>query len=435
MKKSIITILSIFLLFFTMGIQSYAKNEEVNIDSVKIYASSVSVSGTTDATAVTIQIRKSSEIVSMDTVGTIDGKFSKNVSGSFTVGETYTVYVADYEGGSWATFEAVAVANPQTGNSGSNESDSSNNQTEETKTEEVKPTEIPAVKPATKPAVTPVEPSKTEEKSEEKESEKPEEEQSSEEKPETPVEGQTEEKTEPDVVIEAKLEGDSKEAWESIAETILESMTDEEGNALKAEVKVEMGETKEVPAELFEEIKGKDVDVVFEMDNGICWTVNGQDIGDIDFSAINLEVKLDKGDIPEKKIKQIADGKEVVNLSLTFDGEFGFKATLTVDMGSKNAGKYANLYYYNPETGEYEFVCAAPIDENGNADLGFGHASDYTIVIDTVAATVAKNATSATTSGVAVPGGFNWPILLIGIGVLLLAVIVSVILKSKKSEQ
>ena len=37
------------------------------------------------------------------------------------------------------------------------------------------------------------------------------------------------------------------------------------------------GET-EVPAEIFEEVAGKDVTVEFELEDGISWAVNGQDI-------------------------------------------------------------------------------------------------------------------------------------------------------------
>lgn len=113
MRKSILSLLSFALLFLIIGTPAYAKDETVIIDSVTVYASSVNITGTTDATAVTIQVRDASGIVSMDTVGTKDGTFTKSVAGSYTVGETYTVYVADYEGGSWATFTEIAIADPQ----------------------------------------------------------------------------------------------------------------------------------------------------------------------------------------------------------------------------------------------------------------------------------------------------------------------------------
>ena len=71
-----------------------------------------------------------------------------------------------------------------------------------------------------------------------------------------------------------------------------------------------------------------------------------------------------------------------MNLSLAYDGEFGFTATLTVNMEPKNSGMYANLFYYNEQTGKLEFVSAGQIDSDGNVELAFTHASDYTIVVE-----------------------------------------------------
>ena len=47
-------------------------------------------------------------------------------------------------------------------------------------------------------------------------------------------------------------------------------------------------------------------------------------------------------------------------------------------MKAENAGYYANLYYYNPDSNELELVCAGQINKTGNVDLTFTHASDYT---------------------------------------------------------
>ena len=38
--------------------------------------------------------------------------------------------------------------------------------------------------------------------------------------------------------------------------------------------------------------------------------------------------------------------------------------------------------YYNEQTGELEFISAGQIDPDGNVELVFTHASDYTIVVD-----------------------------------------------------
>lgn len=69
-------------------------------------------------------------------------------------------------------------------------------------------------------------------------------------------------------------------------------------------------------------------------------------------------------------------------MSLVYEGEFGFKAVLSVNMDSANAGLYANLFYYNEQTGGLEFICADQIAEDGSVELIFTHASEYTIVIN-----------------------------------------------------
>lgn len=101
---------------------------------------------------------------------------------------------------------------------------------------------------------------------------------------------------------------------------------------------VAMNGTSIVPGDVLDEIKGKDVTIVFDMGNGITWSVNGQSItgdrtGDIDFTV-------------------------TVNTN-----------TIPIDI-------------INNVTGELEFICADEIAEDGTAELIFTHASDYTIVVD-----------------------------------------------------
>ena len=71
-----------------------------------------------------------------------------------------------------------------------------------------------------------------------------------------------------------------------------------------------------------------------------------------------------------------------MNLTLAHDGECGFAAVLTINMDKKNAGLYANLFYFNKQTGKLEFICSDEIDAAGNAGLVFTHASDYTVIVD-----------------------------------------------------
>ena len=168
-----------------------------------------------------------------------------------------------------------------------------------------------------------------------------------------------------------------KEGWDVISSQLDEAKSGET-------VTVAMNGTTVVPKDIFDSIKGEDVTLVLDMGNGLSWKINGQDItepsGDIDFG---VTVGADAGkSIPVDVINNVTGERSSMNLSLAYDGEFGFTATLAINMESKNAGLYANLFYYNEQTGELEFVSAGQIDADGNVELEFTHASDYTIAID-----------------------------------------------------
>ena len=179
--------------------------------------------------------------------------------------------------------------------------------------------------------------------------------------------------------IKPYIKDDSgKEGWDVIKPQLEEAKAGDT-------VTVAMNGTTVVPKDVIDSIKGKDTTLVLDMGNGLSWKIYGKDItdaaGDIDF---DVTVGADAGkSIPVDVINNVTGEHSSLNLTLAYDGEFGFAATLTVNMESKNAGLYANLFYYNEQTGELEFISAGQIDPDGNAELVFTHASDYTIVVDT----------------------------------------------------
>ena len=168
-----------------------------------------------------------------------------------------------------------------------------------------------------------------------------------------------------------------KKGWDVISSQLDEAKSGET-------VTVAMNGTTVVPKDIFDSIKGENVTLVLDMGDGISWKINGKDItdaaGDIDFGVI---IGADAGkSIPVDVINNVTGERYSMNLSLAYNGEFGFTARLTINMEAKNTGLYANLFYYNEQTGKLEFVSAGLIDADGNVELEFTHASDYTIVID-----------------------------------------------------
>ena len=174
-------------------------------------------------------------------------------------------------------------------------------------------------------------------------------------------------------------EGPSTEGsagWEDIAGEIEDA---EEGD----EITIDMGDETKVPAEIFESVAGKDVDVTFDLGDDLSWTVNGKDIpDDAALADLDLGVALDTDGIPANVVNAITGEVGTVQITLAHDGEFGFTMTLSAPLGEENAGYWANLYHYDEEAETLNFEAAAEIDQDGNVKIPFTHASQYAIVID-----------------------------------------------------
>jgi hypothetical protein len=170
---------------------------------------------------------------------------------------------------------------------------------------------------------------------------------------------------------------DGSEGWTDIEDEIADA---DDGDALA----IDMNGTTEVPKEIFEAVAGKDVDVTFELEDGVSWTVNGTDIPtDADLSDLDLGVTMDSDGIPADVIDTVtSESGTTVQMTLAHDGEFGFTMTLSAPLGKKNAGYWANLYHYDEDAKAMTFETAALIDDDGNAKLPMSHASQYAIVID-----------------------------------------------------
>lgn len=163
-----------------------------------------------------------------------------------------------------------------------------------------------------------------------------------------------------------------KNGWDAIKTEVENS---DEGSAIT----VDMNGTTTVPKDVFAVIKGKDITIVFEIGNGILWSVNGKSITAGTISDIDFSVNADTENIPLEIINNVTKERRFIQISLSHSGEFGFTAVLSINLGKDNAGLYAVLYYYNDDL---EYICESEISSDGIAELTFTHASDYLIVID-----------------------------------------------------
>lgn len=171
--------------------------------------------------------------------------------------------------------------------------------------------------------------------------------------------------------------GGGSAATPSVSDKVAKELKNaKEGSTVTIDMK---GETK-LPASVTKEIAGKDVTVELDMGGGMVWSFNGLDVpkGGV---RLDLGVKTGTKTIPAKVINALTGETTTIQLQLNHNGPFGMSLKLSVDLGKKHDGLYANLYIYNPKSGELEFQSAGMIS-GGKASWVFDHASDYAIVID-----------------------------------------------------
>ncbi len=165
------------------------------------------------------------------------------------------------------------------------------------------------------------------------------------------------------------------------AEEIEQILAEIEHAKSGASIPVDMKKATVVPKEILEAIQGKEINILLNMD-GYSWSIGGTEVNAAQLTDIDLEVKIDTDAIPSSLVDSIAEGQPATQISLTHNGEFGFRADLILNLGSENSGSTGNLYYYD-SSGKLVFQNAGQVQEDGAISLSFSHASDYVIILAT----------------------------------------------------
>lgn len=135
-----------------------------------------------------------------------------------------------------------------------------------------------------------------------------------------------------------------------------------------------------VPYEVFRALEGRRIDFVAKTDTGFVWSVNGRDV--YSPKKVNLGVKTVKNEIPTSVIRRYSVDDNYKEIELAGSGEFGFKANLTIDVGTENNDKTAVLYYYDEDVNNnaLELIETTTV-KDGKVTFPFTHASTYMVDI------------------------------------------------------
>ena len=149
----------------------------------------------------------------------------------------------------------------------------------------------------------------------------------------------------------------------------------------KKTVSMDMSKTGMIYAQTLQQIKEQGMEVELKVNDKASWFIDGSTIEGDELVDINLGVTFGNSRIPKEKLAILTENEKYVEMSLTHEGEFGFTIVLSIKLEEAQPGQYANLFYYNEEAGDFEFMCATVIGNAGSADFEFSHASDYVIII------------------------------------------------------
>lgn len=199
--------------------------------------------------------------------------------------------------------------------------------------------------------------------------------------PEKPVD--PEEPTDPEKPVDpeepSKPEEPSNPGTEIPADTVDSVVQEIKGTSAGSTVQVDMGNATVLSKKILEAAKGQDVNIQLNM-GSYTWTINGKDIKASDLKDIDMKVTMNTNAIPSSVVKKLAGDNPTMQLSLAHEGDFGFQAKLTLNVGSQYAGKFGNLYYYDSD-GKLVYINSGKVAESGNVSLTFSHASDYVVVL------------------------------------------------------
>lgn len=179
---------------------------------------------------------------------------------------------------------------------------------------------------------------------------------------------------EPDPGI-PNIKGESdKKGWDIIKEEIQKAKK-------KNTVTVEMNGAAVLESSVLDVMKGRDITVIFHMSDNIIWSIHGTSVTKNAAKDIDLRVELNTENIPDNIIDEVEKKGDITQLSLFYNGDFGFTANLSINIGKENEGRDAVLYYYNKDSKKMEWQGEDRVESEGWTTFSFTHASDYVIVL------------------------------------------------------
>ena len=181
---------------------------------------------------------------------------------------------------------------------------------------------------------------------------------------------------------EPYIEGSfQKKSWDTVNDLIKTSKE-------KDTISIIMNGARTLPASVLSGIKGKDISLNLDMENGFIWKINGTSITTETPADTDLSVTNTAEYIPAALYSLISTNQNDFGFHLGRNGAFDFPAVLSVKADASCAGLMANLFWYDVENGVLQ--CIQTVTVGGAfersipyADFALSKGQDYFIAFGT----------------------------------------------------
>ena len=144
---------------------------------------------------------------------------------------------------------------------------------------------------------------------------------------------------------EPYIEGSfQKKSWDTVNDLIKTSKE-------KDTISITLNGARTLPASVLSGIKGKDISLNLDMENGFIWKINGTSITAETPADTDLSVTNTAEYIPAALYSLISTNQNDFGFHLGRSGAFDFPAVLSVKADASCAGLMANLFWYDAENG------------------------------------------------------------------------------------
>ena len=181
---------------------------------------------------------------------------------------------------------------------------------------------------------------------------------------------------------EPYIEGSfQKKSWDTVNDLIKTSKE-------KDTISIIMNGARTLPASVLSGIKGKDISLNLDMENGFIWKINGTSITTETPADTDLSVTNTAEYIPAALYSLISTNQNDFGFHLGRSGAFDFPSVLSVKADASCAGLMANLFWYDVENGVLQ--CIQTVTVGGAfersipyADFTLSKGQDYFIAFGT----------------------------------------------------